>query len=197
MDPIPGGETNHTEEFDKRGSVPSLLSISTTNLLSPQPLLASRRRVSISSTIAAPTPPLTPTTPLPETPVTLLPRFEQTFAHNPSATPPPFSNMHPTDTQKTAVTPGASKSAVRAGATGKRKEREFRQRRTRAAKLSKFFGVGYQELEPHLATEKSRTDVQKVEVAIVDGCGMPWDPQELRSLEMEDVIVRLRHLRSS
>lgn len=66
----------------------------------------------------------------------------------------------------------------------------------RAAKLSKFFGVGYQDLEPHLAP-KSRTAPQRLEVAIDDGGGLFWDRPEVRSLEMKDVIVRLRDLRSS
>lgn len=66
----------------------------------------------------------------------------------------------------------------------------------RAAKLAKFFGVGYHDLEPHLVPE-GRTNVRKLEVAIDDGGGLFWDKHELRSLEMEDVIVRLRDLRSS
>jgi hypothetical protein len=67
----------------------------------------------------------------------------------------------------------------------------------RAAKLSKFFGVGYQDLEPHLVPGGDHADVQKVEVAIDDRGGLPWDRHEFRSLGMEDVIVRLRDLRSS
>ena len=67
----------------------------------------------------------------------------------------------------------------------------------RAAKLSKFFGVGYHDLEPHLVPEEHRAEVRKVEVAIDDRGMLPWDRHEVRSLEMEDVIVRLRDLRSS
>lgn len=63
-----------------------------------------------------------------------------------------------------------------------------------AAKLSKFFGVGYQDLEPHLAPGRKRTGVRKVEVAIDKRSG---NRHELRSLEMEDVIIRLRDLRAS
>lgn len=64
----------------------------------------------------------------------------------------------------------------------------------RAAKLSKFFGVGYQDLEPHLVPG-NRTDVQTLEVAIDDRGGL--FRHEVRPLDMEDVIVRLRDLRSS
>ena len=66
----------------------------------------------------------------------------------------------------------------------------------RAAKLSRFFGVGYQDLEPHLAP-RSPTNSQKLEVAIDDRGGLFWERHELRSLDMEDVIVKLRDLRSS
>jgi len=66
----------------------------------------------------------------------------------------------------------------------------------RAAKLSKFFGVGYQDLQPHLAP-RSRVSPQKLEVAIDDRGGLFWEKHELRSLDMEDVIVKLRDLRSS
>ena len=68
----------------------------------------------------------------------------------------------------------------------------------RAAKLSKFFGVEYHDLEPHLVPEGDHAvEVEKVEVAIDDRGALPWDRHEFRSLEMEDVIVRLRDLRSS
>ncbi|KAF9650748.1 hypothetical protein BDM02DRAFT_3127543 [Thelephora ganbajun] len=197
--PTSGVEADRTEGFDKRGSVSTLSSISTAKLLSPQPISGRQRRVSTSSTIIAPTPPLTPTTPVlpqPEAPEPALPRFEQSFAYSVPMTPPPFSNMLPPDTQKPAVTAGTSKNTGRTETTGKRKERDFRQRRMRAAKLSKFFGVGYQDLEPHLVPGENRTNSRRVEVAIDDRGGF-WDRHELRSLEMEDVIVRLRDLRSS
>lgn len=105
--------------------------------------------------------------------------------------------MFSTDAQKTVAAPGTPKNMARAETTGRRKEKDFRQRRMRAAKLSKFFGVGYQDIEPHLAPRKHRTEIRKVEVAIDDRGGLPWDRHELRNLEMEDVIVRLRGLRSS
>ena len=76
------------------------------------------------------------------------------------------------------------------------KEKDFRQRRRRAAKLSRFFGVGYQDLEPHLAP-KNRAAPQKLEVVMDDRGGLFWERHELRSLEMEDVIVKLRDLRAS
>ena len=79
----------------------------------------------------------------------------------------------------------------------RRKEKEFRQRRMRAAKLSNFFGVGYQDLEPHIVLGGDRGEVRKLEVAIDDRGALPWDRHEFRNLEMEDVIVRLRDLRSS
>ena len=126
-----------------------------------------------------------------------LPRLEQSFTYTTSATPPAFSNMLLAETKKTAVTPEPAKSPARAGTTGRRGERDFKQRRMRAAKLSKFFGVDYHDLEPHLAPRRKRTDVRKVEVAIDERSGLPWDRHELRNLEMEDVIVRLRDLRSS
>lgn len=176
----------------------TLLSISTTGLLSPQPLSARQRRGSASSTIIL----STPTTPIlsqPETPESVLPRFEQSFTHTASTASPPFSHMFHPSTRMTATTPEASKSAARAESTGRHKEKDFKKRRMRAAKLSKFFGVRYQDLEPHLvpAPVKSRTDVRKVEVAIDARGGLPWDRHEVRSLDMEDVIVRLRDLRSS
>jgi hypothetical protein len=67
----------------------------------------------------------------------------------------------------------------------------------RAAKLSKFFGVDYHDLKPHLVPGGVRTDVQKVEVAIDDRGVLPWDRHEIRSVGMEDVIARLRDLRAS
>lgn len=79
----------------------------------------------------------------------------------------------------------------------RRKEKEFKRRRMRAAKLSKFFGVDYHDLEPHLVPGEDHVEVPKVEVAIDDRGALPWDRPEFRSLEMEDVIVRLRDLRSS
>lgn len=66
-----------------------------------------------------------------------------------------------------------------------------------AAKLSKFFGVDYHDLEPHIAARKRRTDARKVEIAIDERSGLPWDRHQVRSLDMEDVIARLRDLRSS
>ena len=66
-----------------------------------------------------------------------------------------------------------------------------------AAKLSKFFGVNYHDLEPHIAARKKRTGVRKVEVAIDERNGLPWDRHHVHSLDMEDVIARLRDLRSS
>lgn len=185
-----------TERFNKRSSASTLLSISTTNLLSPQPLSRRQRTLSASSTIMVPTPPLTPTTPVPPQLEEVLPRFEQSFTHSQVATPPPFSSMYPPNTRTPDATPGTSKNVARAETTGRRKERDFRQRRARAAKLSKFFGVGYHDLEPHLAPG-TRPNARKVEVAIDDGGRLFWDKHELRSLEMEDVIVRLRDLRSS
>lgn len=100
-------------------------------------------------------------------------------------------------TQKSTARSGTSKPATRTETGGKPKEKEFRQRRVRAAKLSKFFGVNYHDLKPHLEPEERRADVRKVEVAIDDRGALPWDRHEFRSLEMEDVIVRLRDLRSS
>ena len=186
-------ESDHTGGIDKRGSVSTLFSIST-NFLSPPTLSDRHLRASTSSTIMAPTPPLTPTTPvlpLPESPMeSALPRFEQSFTYTTSTTPLAFSNMLPIDTKKTAATPEPTKSPARTETTGRRGERDFKQRRMRAAKLSKFFGVEYHDLEPHLAPRKKRTGVRKLEVAIDER-------SELRSLEMEDVIVRLRDLRSS
>ena len=109
---------------------------------------------------------------------------------------PPFSHAFHEDTQAFGATPGALRTLVRAETTGGRKERDFRQRRMRAAKLSKFFGVGYQDLEPHLAP-KSQTNLQKLEVAIDDRGGLFWEKHELRTLDMEDAIAKLRDLRSS
>ena len=106
--------------------------------------------------------------------------------------------MLPVDAQKTAAASGTSQSSARAETSGRRKGKDFKQRRMRAAKLSKFFGVGYHDLEPHLVPEDERDDVRKVEVSIDGRAGLPWDRHELRtSLEMEDVIARLRDLRSS
>ena len=109
---------------------------------------------------------------------------------------PPFSHVFPDDTQASGTTPETPRGVIRAETTGGRRERDFRQRRMRAAKLSKFFGVGYQDLEPHLAP-KSRTNPQTLEVAIDDGGRSFWDRHEPRSAAMEDVIARLRDLRSS
>jgi hypothetical protein len=105
--------------------------------------------------------------------------------------------MLPVDTKKTAATPEPAKNPARVETTERRGGKDFRQRRMRAAKLSNFFGVDYHDLEPHLAPEKKRGEVREVEVAIDERNGLPWDRPELRSLKMEDVIVRLRDLRSS
>jgi hypothetical protein len=78
------------------------------------------------------------------------------------------------------------------------KEKDFRQRRMRAAKLSKFFGVDYHDLEPHLASgEDTGAEILRVEVAVNGRGSLPWERQGFRTLEMEDVITRLRDLRSS
>jgi hypothetical protein len=101
--------------------------------------------------------------------------------------------MFPVDIQK----PPTSKNTVPTETTRRRGEKDFRQRRVRAAKLSNFFGVGYQDLEPHLAPE-NHAGTRKLEVAIDDrGGGLFGDRHEVRSAEMKDVIVRLRDLRSS
>lgn len=144
---------------------------------------------------------MTPVLQQPETSEPLFPAFD--FAHTAPLTLSTFPHISPVDTRKTgiqhtvATNSETSKGVSRAETTGRRRENNFRQRRIRAAKLSKFFGVGYQDLEPHLDPETKRNDLRKVEVAIDDGRGLPWDRRELRSLEMEDVIVRLRDLRSS
>lgn len=192
------GGLGRTVEFDRRASMSTLSSVSTADLLSQRPPARRQRAISAASTITTPTPPLTPispTLPQPET-STSAPRFEQSFTHNPPTTAPPFSHAFPEDTQTTGATPGTIGTLVRAETTGGRKERDFRQRRMRAAKLSRFFGVGYQDLEPHLAP-RSPTNSQKLEVAIDDRGGLFWERHELRSLDMEDVIVKLRDLRSS
>lgn len=105
--------------------------------------------------------------------------------------------MLPVNTKKTVATPEPTKSPASTETTRRRGEKDFRQRRMRAAKLTNFFGVDYHDLKPHLDPRKKRTEIRKVEVAIDEGSGLPWDRHELRSLEMEDVIVRLRDLRSS
>jgi len=192
MGSLSGVESDNTGRLDRRTSVSTLLSIST---ISPQPLSRRQQRgFSIASTFTASTPPLTPR---PGTPESVLPKFERSFACHPSATPPPFSDMYRADIQKTVDTPGASKSTARAETTRRRGERNFRQRRNQAVKLSEFFGVSCQDLEPYLSPKENRTDVRKVEVAIEDRRGLPWDRRELYTPEMEDVIVRLRDLRSS
>ena len=126
-----------------------------------------------------------------------LPRFEQSFTRDSRVTLPPFSHTVCPATHKSAVRSETSKSTPRTEKNVRRKEKEFRQRRVRAAKLSKFFGVGYHDLEPHLVPGEDRADARKVEVAIDDRGALPWDRHEFRSLEMEDVIMRLRDLRSS
>jgi hypothetical protein len=176
--------------FDDRASASTLFSASTINFQPSKP-----RVVSISSTAFTPTPPPTPTTPVLREPA--LPRFEQSFVHDSRVTPPPFSHTVRPHTHKTVGRSDTSKSAPRSETNVRRKEKEFRQRRVRAAKLSKFFGVEYHDLEPHLTLEGERAEVRKVEVAIDDRGALPWDRHEFRSLEMEDVIVRLRDLRSS
>lgn len=147
-----------------------------------------------ASTMMAPTTPVLPPLEMLEP---VLPRFEQSFTHDSRVTSPPFSYTVLPSTHKTGASGETSKSTPRAERNVRRKEREFRQRRMRAAKLSNFFGVGYHDLEPHLVPEGDRAEVQKVEVAIDDRGMLPWDRHEFRSLEMEDVIVRLRDLRSS
>jgi hypothetical protein len=109
---------------------------------------------------------------------------------------PPLSHM--VFTQKAVPSRGeTSKASIRTERRVRGKEKEFRRRRMRAAKLSSFFGVDYHDLEPHLALEEHRAAVGGVEVVIDDRGVMPWDRHEQRSLEMEDVIIRLRDLRSS
>jgi len=112
-------------------------------------------------------------------------------------TPPAFSRLFPPNTGTSTPALDTPKGVARTETTGKHKERDFRQRRMRAAKLSKFFGVGYQDLEPHLSPKRARQNLRKVEVAIDNRTGLFWDRHEVRTLEMEDVIVRLRDLQSS
>ena len=186
--------------FDDRASVSTLLSASS-HLPSPRYIFGRQRPLSTSSTLIGSTPPLTPTTPvLPplELQEPALPRFERSFRYDSSLSPPPFSRVLPHDARETATPAGTSKTASRTETSLKRKEKDFRQRRRRAAKLAKFFGVDYHDLEPHFASgEDTGSEALRVEVAVDDRGSLPWDRQRFRNLEMEDAIVRLRDLRSS
>lgn len=187
--------------FDDRASVSTLLSTATVNLQSLKAGSGNQRTASTSiSPLIGPTPPLTPTTPVLaplkfQRPLYL--KIEKSITHDPPMESPPFSQVFCPYTRRSAARSGTPKPVTRTETNGKRKEKEFRQRRMRAAKLSKFFGVNYQDIEPHLGPGVRRADVKKVEVAINDRGGLPWDRHEFRNLEMEDVIVKLRDLRSS
>lgn len=193
--PVPEEENDVVDGFDDRASVSTLFSTTTVNFQPSKP-----RALSTSSTVVGSTPPLTPTSPVLPSSEELepaLPRFEQSFTRQSLEASPPFSHSSHPDAHNTVTRSEPSKPSARTERNVRRKEKEFRQRRMRAAKLSKFFGVGYQDLEPHLASGGDEKEVRKLEVAIDDRGPLPWDRHEFRNLEMEDAIVRLRDLRSS
>ena len=194
--PVSETEGEVAGKFDDRASESTISSASTADLQSPKPIHSLQRKILTSSTLIGSGPPLTSTIPVlppldPQEP--LLPGLEKTFAHDPLAEFPSLSSA----THNPVGNGGEPITTAREEPSEGRREKEFRQRRMRAAKLSKFFGVDYHDLQPHLATRGSRNGVRKVEVAINDRGVLPWDRQKFRSLEMEDVIVRLRDLKSS
>ena len=196
---MPPAPSEITDVFDDQASVSTSFSAFTTDLQSTKSISGRRRTISTSSTLIGPTPPSTPTAPvLPplEMQGPQLPRFERPITHDSPMESPPFSHTTGPYTHKAVANHGEiSKTTARTERRALRgKEKEFRERRMRAAKLAKFFGVHYHDLEPHLVPEGQ---VARVEVAFEDRGMLPWDRHELRSLEMEDVIVRLRDLRSS
>jgi hypothetical protein len=73
----------------------------------------------------------------------------------------------------------------------------FRQRRLRIAKLTHFFGVGYEEIKPSILIMETESCGATVHVDIKSSSRRYWPFNEAKETEGIDVAARLRELRTA
>ncbi|THH20218.1 hypothetical protein EW146_g1083 [Bondarzewia mesenterica] len=197
----------------QRESIATLLSLpSNEPLLSPTPHLTKRlSSSSISSVSSEPS----MRTSIIDTPSLRSRKSESDYARQdarPPPTPPPFSQIF-------RVEPAQPAASLRRAPTDAENNATFRQRRMRAAKLSRFFGVAYHDLSeslnadpppPPLHSAFSRvedamepptvTKLPAVEVDVKFEPGRFWALMDgrhhnVREPDMNDVIGKLRQMR--
>ncbi|KAI0068461.1 hypothetical protein BV25DRAFT_1987236 [Artomyces pyxidatus] len=191
---------------DRRDSIATLISVSSNDIL-PLPSPRPSRHRSHSSMSSVATEPPSPA-PLPPRPHSSKGRKSESDQPRASPNPPPFAELV---------------KAVNADVSSPRASHEvedsaaFRQRRLRAAKLSRFFGVAYTDLTHSLAVDpiaspmrrsadsamqpSSPVQTQEVDVRIQERTGF-WGRADERAVErqeadMNDVIAKLRQMRAA
>ncbi|KAJ6627239.1 hypothetical protein B0H10DRAFT_428106 [Mycena sp. CBHHK59/15] len=103
-------------------------------------------------------------------------------------TPPPFATAHLIDDAESSVSPDSTKA-------------NFQDRRRRAAKLSRFFGVGFQEISPDTIAPALPPTQVGVDIKVSGrrfwGFHDRSKDTDMQDTDMQEAIQRLRGLRAS
>lgn len=175
-------------------SISTLISLASQSLLSFAPTLATNRPRSDSdaSSCASDAPMLVD---------------EPSFGYIPELDAFKLPSLDPSNRPFYAQPPPVGRSNLALSPPSSGDPTDFHERRRRAAKLSRFFGVGYQDFSSSMERSDppprmpSRTPASKDEVGVkISAPGRFWglsDGRRMRDAQMIDVIDKLRDLKAA